>query len=204
MTNIKRANCPKTYQELYRIFAPSIGNDLAEKAIELLAELYGGSNVYCKKASRLNLQARNKRIIEESRAGKSDKDVARKVGLTRMFVRRLVNSESDTPLLSFVETLIGRYREIFDLLSPSIGAPVAEKIVLLIADNFGGTVIYFPAACCLYKSRRYEEIAKAYNGTNLRELSSKYDLAADTIRKVAKAYRTQKQLSLFETPPNSN
>ncbi len=60
-----------------------------------------------------------------------------------------------------------------------------ENMVKL-SEIFGGSSFYIPKKQELVKNRVFRAISEEYDGTNIRELCMKYDVAESTVYKVVK------------------
>ena len=60
-----------------------------------------------------------------------------------------------------------------------------ENLIKL-SEHFGGTSIYVPQKRELVKQRVYGLIRKEYDGTNIKELASRYDVSESTVYKVVR------------------
>lgn len=60
-----------------------------------------------------------------------------------------------------------------------------ENLIKL-SEHFGGTSIYVPQKRELVKLRIYGMIRKEYDGTNIKELASKYEVSESTIYNVVR------------------
>lgn len=60
-----------------------------------------------------------------------------------------------------------------------------ENLIRL-SEHFGGTSIYVPQRRELVKQRVYGLIRKEYDGTNIKELASKYDVSESTVYNVVR------------------
>ncbi len=58
-----------------------------------------------------------------------------------------------------------------------------ENLIKL-SEHFGGTSIYVPQKRELVKQRVYGMIRKEYDGTNIKDLASKYDVSESTVYNV--------------------
>lgn len=71
---------------------------------------------------------------------------------------------------------------------PEVYKVIAEEcgidIVVKIAKQFGGGMIYFPKYETLIIPARNRDIVADFNGYNIRFLSKKYGLAENTIREI--------------------
>ena len=60
-----------------------------------------------------------------------------------------------------------------------------ENLIKL-SEHFGGTSIYVPQRRELVKQRVYGLIRKEYDGTNIKELASRYDVSESTVYNVVR------------------
>ena len=60
-----------------------------------------------------------------------------------------------------------------------------ENLIKL-SEHFGGTSIYVPQRRELVKQRVYGLIRKEYDGTNIQELASRYDVSESTVYNVVR------------------
>lgn len=60
-----------------------------------------------------------------------------------------------------------------------------ENLIRL-SEHFGGTSIYVPQRRELVKQRVYGMIRKEYDGTNIKELASKYEVSESTVYNVVR------------------
>ena len=51
-------------------------------------------------------------------------------------------------------------------------------------EEFGGTSVYFPTEKMIYKESRDREIFNEFNGFNIKELASKYNMSESYIRAI--------------------
>ncbi|MEG2246530.1 MAG: Mor transcription activator family protein [Peptostreptococcaceae bacterium] len=51
-------------------------------------------------------------------------------------------------------------------------------------EEFGGTSVYFPTEKMIYKESRDREILSQFNGFNIKELASKYNMSESYIRAI--------------------
>lgn len=58
-----------------------------------------------------------------------------------------------------------------------------EKVKWLF-EEFGGTSVYFPTEKMIYKESRDREIFNEFNGFNIKELASKYNMSESYIRAI--------------------
>ncbi|MCH1964656.1 hypothetical protein NE452_16630 [Paeniclostridium sordellii] len=54
----------------------------------------------------------------------------------------------------------------------------------LLFEEFGGTSVYFPTEKMIYKEARDREILSKFNGFNIKELASKYNMSESYIRAI--------------------
>ena len=77
-----------------------------------------------------------------------------------------------------LEDLQEQHREIAEL----IGMDGLMKL----ADVYGGTSLYIPQVRELMKNRVYKAILEEYDGTNIKQLSGKYQVSEATVYKILK------------------
>ena len=58
-----------------------------------------------------------------------------------------------------------------------------DKIKALFKE-FGGTSVYFPTEKMIYKEARNREILSEFNGFNIKELASKYNMSESYVRAI--------------------
>lgn len=79
--------------------------------------------------------------------------------------------------------------------------PIAELIglenLLKISHYANGTEIYIPPPSSILRNARNRRIKKEYNGYNSKELSIKYGISEEQVRKIIRRYDPA-QMSLFE------
>ncbi|MEF9992016.1 MAG: Mor transcription activator family protein [Peptostreptococcaceae bacterium] len=54
----------------------------------------------------------------------------------------------------------------------------------LLFKEFGGTSVYFPTEKMIYKESRDREILSNFNGFNIKELASKYNMSESYVRAI--------------------
>lgn len=54
----------------------------------------------------------------------------------------------------------------------------------LLFKEFGGTSVYFPTEKMIYKESRDREILSKFNGFNIKELASKYNMSESYVRAI--------------------
>ena len=54
----------------------------------------------------------------------------------------------------------------------------------LLFKEFGGTSVYFPTEKMIYKESRDREILSQFNGFNIKELASKYNMSESYVRAI--------------------
>lgn len=64
----------------------------------------------------------------------------------------------------------------------SIAMKVGMDITKMLFKEFGGTSVYFPTEKMIYKDARDREIIEKFNGFNVKELASKYNMSESYIR----------------------
>lgn len=86
-----------------------------------------------------------------------------------------------------------------DLIEPI--QPLAELIglenLLKISHYTNGTEIYIPPPAALLKKARNRKIKEEYNGYNTKELSKKYSVTEEHIKRIIRGYNPQ-QMDIFE------
>ncbi len=77
-----------------------------------------------------------------------------------------------------LEDLQEQHREIAEL--------IGLDGLLKLADAYGGTSLYIPQVRELKKNRIYKAILEEYDGTNIKQLSGKYQVSEATVYKILK------------------
>ncbi|QYE99790.1 Mor transcription activator family protein [Paraclostridium sordellii] len=71
---------------------------------------------------------------------------------------------------------------------PSQFENIARKLGVerakLLFEEFGGTSVYFPTEKMIYKEARDREILSKFNGFNIKELASKYNMSESYVRAI--------------------
>lgn len=88
--------------------------------------------------------------------------------------------------------------EIIDGLVESVDKEVADieksrKIVRRLTKDFGGEQIYIPQERFAFREEFQEEVYADFDGVNLRELSQKYGISKNTVRKIIKDVRKRRR-----------
>lgn len=63
---------------------------------------------------------------------------------------------------------------------------IGVENVIKLSETFGGSSFYIPKKQELVKNRIFRAISEEYDGTNIRELCMKYDVAESTVYKVVR------------------
>lgn len=71
----------------------------------------------------------------------------------------------------------------------SIAMKVGMDITKMLFKEFGGTSVYFPTEKMIYKDARDREIIEKFNGFNVKELASKYNMSESYIRSIIRNSR---------------
>lgn len=71
----------------------------------------------------------------------------------------------------------------------SIAMKVGMDITKMLFKEFGGTSVYFPTEKMIYKDVRDREIIEKFNGFNVKELASKYNMSESYIRSIIRNSR---------------
>lgn len=66
----------------------------------------------------------------------------------------------------------------------SIAMKVGMDITKMLFKEFGGTSVYFPTEKMIYKDARDREIIEKFNGFNVKELASNYNMSESYIRSI--------------------
>lgn len=79
---------------------------------------------------------------------------------------------------------------------------VGLKAALMIAEQFGGTGVYFPKMDSAIRDARDRLIRKSFNGGNYKDLARMFRLSESWIREIVDKQADDNQLSLqFDTDP---
>jgi len=88
--------------------------------------------------------------------------------------------------------------------SPEIADMVGSEVAGLMAQNWGGQVIYVPAGIFYRVSKLHQEIYERFNGRNHNELAKEFHVSRQWIYRVVKRMRAadlaKRQGNLFEPP----
>ena len=71
----------------------------------------------------------------------------------------------------------------------SIAMKVGMDITKMLFKEFGGTSVYFPTEKMIYKDARDREIIEKFNGFNVKELASNYNMSESYIRSIIRNSR---------------
>lgn len=71
----------------------------------------------------------------------------------------------------------------------SIAMKFGMDITKMLFKEFGGTCVYFPTEKMIYKDARDREIIEKFNGFNVKELASKYNMSESYIRSIIRNSR---------------
>ncbi|CEN21097.1 MAG: Mor transcription activator family protein [Paraclostridium sordellii] len=66
----------------------------------------------------------------------------------------------------------------------NIAIRVGIDITKVLFEEFGGTSVYFPTEKMIYKEARDREILSKFNGFNIKELASKYNMSESYVRAI--------------------
>ncbi|CEN30890.1 transcriptional regulator [[Clostridium] sordellii] len=66
----------------------------------------------------------------------------------------------------------------------NIAVKIGIDITKVLFEEFGGTFVYFPTEKMIYKEARDREILSKFNGFNIKELASKYNMSESYIRAI--------------------
>ncbi|CEP41100.1 Mor transcription activator family protein (plasmid) [Paraclostridium sordellii] len=66
----------------------------------------------------------------------------------------------------------------------NIAIRVGIDITKVLFEEFGGTSVYFPTEKMIYKEARDREILSKFNGFNIKELDSKYNMSESYVRAI--------------------
>lgn len=66
----------------------------------------------------------------------------------------------------------------------SIAMKVGMDITKMLFKEFGGTSVYFPTEKMIYKNARDREIIEKFNGFNVKELASNYNMSESYVRAI--------------------
>ncbi|MFQ9310361.1 MAG: Mor transcription activator family protein [Paraclostridium sordellii] len=64
----------------------------------------------------------------------------------------------------------------------NIAIRVGIDITKVLFEEFGGTSVYFPTEKMIYKEARDREILSKFNGFNIKELASNYNMSESYVR----------------------
>ena len=71
----------------------------------------------------------------------------------------------------------------------NIAMRVGIDITKVLFEEFGGTSVYFPTEKMIYKDARDREIIEKFNGFNVKELASNYNMSESYIRSIIRNSR---------------
>ncbi|MEG0022513.1 MAG: Mor transcription activator family protein [Bacilli bacterium] len=66
----------------------------------------------------------------------------------------------------------------------NIAVKLGIDITKVLFEEFGGTSVYFPTEKMIYKESRDREILSKFNGFNIKELASKYNMSESYVRAI--------------------
>ena len=66
----------------------------------------------------------------------------------------------------------------------NIAIKIGIDITKVLFEEFGGTSVYFPTEKMIYKESRDREILSQFNGFNIKELASKYNMSESYVRAI--------------------
>ncbi|GJG92189.1 MAG: Mor transcription activator family protein [Paraclostridium sp.] len=66
----------------------------------------------------------------------------------------------------------------------NIAMRVGIDITKMLFEEFGGTSVYFPTEKMIYKEARDREILEKFNGFNVKELASIYNMSESYVRAI--------------------
>ena len=66
----------------------------------------------------------------------------------------------------------------------NIAIRVGIDITKVLFEEFGGTSVYFPTEKMIYKDARDREIIEKFNGFNVKELASIYNMSESYVRAI--------------------
>jgi Mor family transcriptional regulator len=66
----------------------------------------------------------------------------------------------------------------------NIAIKIGIDITKVLFEEFGGTSVYFPTEKMIYKESRDREILSKFNGFNIKELASKYNMSESYVRAI--------------------
>ncbi|MFR8871770.1 MAG: Mor transcription activator family protein [Paraclostridium sordellii] len=66
----------------------------------------------------------------------------------------------------------------------NIAMKIGIDITKVLFEEFGGTSVYFPTEKMIYKEARDREILSEFNGFNIKELASKYNMSESYVRAI--------------------
>lgn len=72
----------------------------------------------------------------------------------------------------------------------NIAIRVGIDITKVLFEEFGGTSVYFPTEKMIYKEARDREILSKFNGFNIKELASKYNMSESYVRAIIRQKKT--------------
>ena len=71
----------------------------------------------------------------------------------------------------------------------NIAIRVGIDITKVLFEEFGGTSVYFPTEKMIYKEARDREILSKFNGFNIKELASNYNMSESYIRAIINRHK---------------
>lgn len=77
---------------------------------------------------------------------------------------------------------------------------IGTEAVARLDDTFAGTMLYWPKGRSEKATDRHEEIARAFNGTNVAELAARFNMTEPSIYRVLKQARDARRRA--PVPPN--
>ena len=66
----------------------------------------------------------------------------------------------------------------------NIAMKIGIDVTKVLFEEFGGTSVYFPTEKMIYKESRNREILSEFNGFNIKELASKYNMSESYVRTI--------------------
>ncbi|MGL5754369.1 MAG: Mor transcription activator family protein [Paraclostridium sp.] len=72
----------------------------------------------------------------------------------------------------------------------NIAVKLGIDITKVLFEEFGGTSVYFPTEKMIYKESRDREILSKFNGFNIKELASKYNMSESYVRAIIRQKKT--------------
>ncbi|WP_250673269.1 Mor transcription activator family protein (plasmid) [Paraclostridium ghonii] len=66
----------------------------------------------------------------------------------------------------------------------NIAMRIGIDITKMLFEEFGGTSVYFPTEKMIYKEARDREIIERFNGFNVKELASSYNMSESYVRSI--------------------